>query len=49
MTKLRAETVELPNYRDHVAAGFFFFGFAVAGSAGSDPRSTDVSRPAVKV
>jgi len=36
---------------DQVAAGFFLaFGLAVFGSAtGSDPRSIDVSRPAVKV
>ena len=34
---------------DQVAAGFFF-GLAVFGSAtGSDPRSIEVSRPAVKV
>jgi hypothetical protein len=35
---------------DQVAAGFFFFGLAVFGSAaGSDPRSIDVSRPLVNV
>jgi hypothetical protein len=36
----------------YVAAGFFFFGFdlAVLGcSTGSDPRSIEVRRPAVKV
>jgi hypothetical protein len=34
---------------DQVGAGFFFV-FGLTGSAtGSDPRSIDVSRPAVKV
>ena len=38
------------NCRDQLAVAFFFCGFAPVGSAGgSDPRSTDVSRPAVKV
>ena len=42
-------TMETPAI-NQVGVGFFFFGFALFGSAtGSDPRSIDVRRPLVKV